>query len=94
MKTHMSDKEITQQLEHFKGWLWNEDKLKKNYTFNNFREAMAFVFRVSYEAEEINHHPEIFNCYNRVELALNTHEAGGKVTGKDFDLARAIDKIA
>ena len=43
---------------------------------------------------ERNHHPEIFNCYNRVEIGLNTHDAGGKVTQKDIDLARAIKKLS
>ena len=43
---------------------------------------MSFLLQISYEAEEINHHPEIFNCYNRVSLSLNTHDAGGKVTEK------------
>ena len=51
------------------------------------------MVRLSYEAENRNHHPEIFNCYNRVELALNTHDAGGKVTELDFDLARAAENI-
>jgi len=55
---------------------------------------MSFVLRISYEAEEINHHPEIFNCYNRVEIALNTHDAGGKVTEKDIELARMIENIS
>ena len=55
---------------------------------------MSFLLQISYEAEEINHHPEIFNCYNRVSLSLNTHDAGGKVTEKDFFLASAIDTIS
>jgi len=55
---------------------------------------MSFVLRISYEAEETNHHPEIFNCYNRVEIALNTHDVGGMVTEKDIELARMIENIS
>ena len=55
---------------------------------------MSFLLRVSYEAEERNHHPEIFNCYNRVEIGLNTHDAGSKVTTKDTELARLIETIS
>jgi 4a-hydroxytetrahydrobiopterin dehydratase len=54
---------------------------------------MSFLFRVSYEAEQRDHHPEIFNCYNKVRFFLNTHDAGGKVTAKDFDLAEAIEAV-
>ena len=54
---------------------------------------MAFFLRVSYEAEAMNHHPEIFNCYNRLEIGLNTHDAGGKVTDRDIELALAIEKL-
>ena len=45
------------------------------------------------EAEQRDHHPEIFNCWNRVDIALNTHSAGGKVTAKDIDLATAIEAL-
>ena len=53
---------------------------------------MGFILRISYEAEQADHHPELFNCFNRVEISLNTHDAGGKVTEKDFSLAEAIEK--
>ena len=55
---------------------------------------MGFILQISYEAEAADHHPEIFNCYNRVEIALNTHDAGGKVTEKDIKLARLIERIS
>ena len=55
---------------------------------------MSFLITVSYEAEEKNHHPEIHSCYNRISFSLSTHDAGNRVTIKDFDLARAIDKIS
>ena len=54
---------------------------------------MSFMVRISYEAEERDHHPQIFNCYNRVSLSVNTHDVGGKVTEKDFALVSAIDSL-
>ena len=93
MNNPMNEDEIDQRLKALNGWSWEDDKLSKTYDFNNFREAISFVLRLSYEAEEQNHHPEIFNCYNHLKLSLNTHDAGGKVTEKDFQLAGAIDSI-
>ena len=94
MSEPLSKKAIYQFLEDLKGWEWNEDKLKKSFQFSDFKEAMGFILRISYEAEAADHHPEIFNCYSRVEIGLNTHDAGGKVTQKDIDLARAIEKVS
>jgi 4a-hydroxytetrahydrobiopterin dehydratase len=94
MTNPLNESEITEVLEQLPGWKWQNDRLKKTFPFTNFREAMSFILRVSYEAEERNHHPEIFNCYNRVEIGLNTHDAGGQVTAKDSELARSIEKIS
>jgi 4a-hydroxytetrahydrobiopterin dehydratase len=94
MNNPMSGEEIYQRLEAMSGWVWDKERLCKTYGFKNFREAMGFLIRLSYEAEEQNHHPEIFNCYKQVKISLNTHDAGGKVTEKDFRLAVAIDSIA
>jgi 4a-hydroxytetrahydrobiopterin dehydratase len=94
MKKPMNQEEISEKLEALIGWSWEDDKLSKAYGFKNFREAMVFLVRLSYEAEEQNHHPEIFNCYKQVKISLNTHDAGGKVTEKDFRIAHAIDSIA
>ena len=58
-----------------------------------FREAMSFLVRISFEAEQRNHHPEIYNVYKTVELALTTHDAGNKVTALDVELAAAIEEL-
>ena len=73
------------------GWRLEDDKLKKTFVLSDFREAMTFLVRISYEAEGIGHHPEIYNVYKTVELALTTHDAGNKVTVKDVELAAAIE---
>jgi 4a-hydroxytetrahydrobiopterin dehydratase len=89
----MNEVQITESLKGLPGWTFEDNKLHKIYKFNDFREAMVFLVRLSYEAENRNHHPEIFNCYNRLEIGLNTHDAGGKVTDRDIELALAIEKL-
>lgn len=74
-------------------WIEHENKLVKEFTFSDFSEAFAFLVRVSLLAEKANHHPEIYNVYNRVKLSLSTHDAGHKITQYDRDLAKAIDQL-
>ena len=93
MSNPLSQENISKKLEELNGWSWENDRLTKNFEFSNFRDAMSFMVRISYEAEERDHHPQILNCYNRVSLSLNTHDVGGKVTEKDFALASAIDSL-
>ncbi len=76
------------------GWTFKRDALAKNFQFKDFREAMGFMVRAAFEAEAMNHHPEWTNVYNRVSVRLNTHDAGGKVTAKDVELAGRIEKIS
>ena len=75
--------------------MWNEENnsLKKTFKFKNFSEAFAFMSRVAFLAEKMNHHPDWSNVYNTVEISLNTHDAGNTVTEKDRKLAQEIDKI-
>jgi 4a-hydroxytetrahydrobiopterin dehydratase len=94
MSKPLNKEEIDQVLCDLNGWGWREDKLKKSFQFSDFKEAMGFILRISYEAEAADHHPEIFNSYSRVEIGLNTHDAGRKVTQKDIDLAKEIEKLS
>jgi|DEB0MinimDraft_6_1074348.scaffolds.fasta_scaffold154311_2 4a-hydroxytetrahydrobiopterin dehydratase len=84
---------IQQSLENLEGWSYEDDQLRKQYQFGDFSEALAFIVRVGLEAEKESHHPELKNVYNRVEIRLNTHDVGDKVTEKDLRLAGKIDKI-
>jgi 4a-hydroxytetrahydrobiopterin dehydratase len=93
MVNPLSEEKIHEKIKQLNGWAWENDCLKKKFEFSNFRDAMSFLVRMSYEAEGMDHHPEISNCYNRVSVSLNTHDAGGKVTEKDFSLALAIDRL-
>ncbi|MFP4289651.1 MAG: 4a-hydroxytetrahydrobiopterin dehydratase [Bacteroidales bacterium] len=75
--------------------MWKEEnnKLVRNFQFDNFIEAFAFLSKVAILAEKMNHHPEIFNVYNKVTISLSTHDAGDIVTDKDRKLAGEIDKV-
>ena len=74
-------------------WLVDDDdKLAKSFKFSDFTEAWAFMTAVALYAEKKDHHPEWFNVYNRVDIQLTTHDAGG-ISHKDFDLAGFIDGL-
>ena len=77
------------------GWSEVEDRdaIRKSYHFSNFSEAWGFLSRIALIAEKMDHHPEIFNVYNRVEIVLSTHDAGG-LSRLDIRLAQAIDELA
>ena len=89
----MDAQTIEQQLGELAGWSYTEGMIRKTYTFNNFVEATAWTVHVGFLAEAHGHHPDIDIRYNRVSLALVTHDAGNQVTQKDLDLARAIEAI-
>ncbi len=74
-------------------WKESDNKLKKSFQFADFSEAFAFMTRVAFLAESMNHHPTWTNTWNRVDIELTTHDAGNKVTDKDRKLAAAIDKL-
>ncbi len=71
-------------------WTFTDERLRRELTFADFRAAFAFMTRVAALAEEQGHHPDWTNVYNRVSIALWTHDAGG-ITAKDLRLARAIE---
>ena len=75
-------------------WRFQDDALHRGFVFEDFAAALAFVVRVGLLAEARQHHPEIRNVWSRVELRLNTHDAGGKVTELDLKLAREISALA
>ena len=89
----LSKEEIEDALEKLDGWDFEDDQLKTSFEFDDFRSAIAFIVRLSFEAEEMNHHPMLSNVYNEVDIALNTHDAGGKVTEMDVALAQKIDQL-
>lgn len=76
--------------------MWKEENntLYKKFEFKDFTEAFAFMTKVAAEAEKADHHPTWTNTYNKVEIWLNTHDAGDIVTEKDRKLSAAIDKFS
>jgi 4a-hydroxytetrahydrobiopterin dehydratase len=77
------------------GWteVAGRDAIGKKFTFKDFNEAFGFMARAALIAEKLDHHPEWFNVYNRVEVTLATHDAGG-VTERDVKLAQEMDRLA
>ena len=75
--------------------MWKEENnsLTKSFTFNDFKDAFAFMTKVALIAEKMDHHPTWTNTYNTVDISLNTHSAGSTVTDKDRDLAAKIDQL-
>jgi 4a-hydroxytetrahydrobiopterin dehydratase len=74
-------------------WEQKENKLVRHFKFKDFKSALAFINEVGDLSESQNHHPEIFNVYNKVSLSLTTHDAGNTITNKDYDLAKSIDQL-
>jgi len=82
-------------LSNLSGWgnVDSRDAIQKSFQFKDFNSAFAFMARVALMAEKMDHHPEWFNVYNRVDITLSTHDAGG-VTERDTALATFIDQAA
>lgn len=90
----LGTKEREAALGRLKGWVYDEgkDAISHEFKFKDFSEAFAFMTRVALLAQAADHHPEWSNVYNKVSIALSTHDAGG-LTAKDVSLAEAIDRL-
>jgi 4a-hydroxytetrahydrobiopterin dehydratase len=90
--TTLSQAEIASRLNALPDWRIENGELVRTFQFETFPDAVAFVNQVAGAAEQANHHPDIDIRYNRVRLALVSHDAGG-LTDKDFALAAAADRL-
>jgi 4a-hydroxytetrahydrobiopterin dehydratase len=90
-----TEEQITSNLAGLPGWSRAADRsaISKRFQWADFNEAWGFMARVALVAEQMNHHPEWSNVWNRVDITLSTHDAGG-LSELDFKLAAAIEKIA
>jgi 4a-hydroxytetrahydrobiopterin dehydratase len=70
-----------------------KEAISRTFVFKDFSQAFGFMTQIALAAERMDHHPEWFNVYNRVEVVLTTHDAGG-VTGLDLELAQLMDRLA
>ncbi len=83
---------IDEALGRLNGWQMRDNAIAKGFKFADFSAAFGFMARVALLAERANHHPDWSNSYNRVEISLSSHDAGG-VTDRDIALAEAIDRL-
>ena len=88
----LTSSEIAERLPRVPDWRLDQNKLKRDFAFEDFVEAFGFMSRVAILAEKHNHHPEWFNVYNKVTIELTTHDASG-ITARDFALAGSIDGL-
>jgi 4a-hydroxytetrahydrobiopterin dehydratase len=84
---------IEEKLERLPGWALRDGKLHREFRFGDFVEAFGFMSRVALLAEAANHHPDWSNVYNRVDIYLTTHDAGG-ISERDFQLAERINSLS
>lgn len=89
MAEKLSETQIEERLSELDGWSVQNSKLHREYSFEDFAQALAFVNRVGAIAEEMNHHPEVWFTYGTVVVDIVSHDAGG-ITAKDFELAIRI----
>lgn len=92
MRTKLEDDAIQRRLGALDGWRRDGPAIRKSFRFADFAGALRFVNRVGDRAEALDHHPDIDIRFDRVHLALSTHDAGG-ITARDFELAGEIDEL-
>jgi 4a-hydroxytetrahydrobiopterin dehydratase len=90
--TKLSDSEVQEALRSLPAWTLRDGKLHRELRFRDFNEAFGFMTRAALVAEAMNHHPDWRNVWNRVDVSLVTHDAGG-ITQLDLELARRLDAL-
>ncbi|MFG2124446.1 4a-hydroxytetrahydrobiopterin dehydratase [Streptomyces sp. NPDC048710] len=90
----LSQKEIEERLAELPGWSVEGDRLTRTYRLGSHFAATALVVHIARIQDELDHHSDLTLGYNTVSLSVNTHSAGGVVTGKDFELAHRVEDIA
>jgi 4a-hydroxytetrahydrobiopterin dehydratase len=89
----LSDEEIDQRLSELAGWEREGDAIKRAFKLDDFKGSVDFVNRLTPEAEDMNHHPDLAISWNEVTVTITTHSEGG-LTANDFELARRIATLA
>ena len=88
-----SEKEIRERLGQLPGWSLEDGALHRVFEFDGFPAAIGFMVQASRRIDAMNHHPEWSNIYNKVDVRLTSHDAGG-ITESDIELARVLDELA
>ena len=89
----LTDEEIEERLAEVEGWERDGDAIRQRFRFEDFQGSIDFVNRLTPEAEEMNHHPDLAISWNEVTVTISTHSEGG-LTANDFELARRIEQVA
>jgi 4a-hydroxytetrahydrobiopterin dehydratase len=89
----LSDDEVQGRLGGLEGWERDGDVIRKKFQLDDFKGSVDFVNRLTPVAEEMNHHPDLAISWDKVEVSITTHAAGG-LTANDFELAKRIDALA
>jgi 4a-hydroxytetrahydrobiopterin dehydratase len=88
----LSSEQISNELKNLPGWNIKDEKLHRDFEFEDFNQAFGFMTRAAMHIEKKNHHPEWFNVYNKLSVDLTTHDAGG-ITENDINLARVLNSL-
>ena len=91
--TKLDDEQVRSKLAQLEGWELDAGKLHREFRFDDFRAAFSFMTALALTAEKLDHHPEWFNVYSRVEIHLSTHDVGG-ISALDFTFAEAANALA
>lgn len=92
MSERLSQAEISEKIKEVDNWSLRGESIQKEWKFKDFRKAMIFINKIANLAEEHDHHPELYNDYNKVRLTFSTHDVGG-LTDKDFKIAKEVDGL-
>ena len=90
--SQLPNEEIQKELKNLSGWALVDEKLHKEFQFDDFNQAFGFMTRAAMHIEKLNHHPEWFNVYNKLTIDLMTHDAGG-ITENDINLAKTLNSL-
>ncbi|MEV0119615.1 4a-hydroxytetrahydrobiopterin dehydratase [Streptomyces sp. NPDC050844] len=90
----LSQKEVEERLAELPGWSLDGDMITRSYRLGSHFAAAAMVVHIAQVQEELGHHSDLTLGYNSVALSVNTHSAGGAITGLDFELARRVEELA
>ena len=88
----LDDEEINEELSKLDKWVKDDNKIKRTFQFKDFADAFTFMTRMAIEIEKINHHPEWFNVYNKIDVELTTHDIKG-ISNFDFKLAKIMNDV-
>ena len=89
----LSPKEIKERLVSMPGWIYKKNKIAKEFKFNDFMDSLKFVNRLAPYCERIDHHPDVYIFYSKILFELQRFDVGGKVTARDFLIARRIERL-